>query len=306
MVRNHGPSRLSGPDALECRKLEVLPHAIEQPGRDNFGKFTAGSAALHLGIAATFAAYAFIHGHLRHESWGANQTQGAIQATLVSNAPAIPLPQDQPPSPSVLATETPSPAPAPAAPQPKASQQPEPDAIPIPLKQSKPAPPQKMAQNQPPPKPQPRQPTDSRASRYPSPVQPRQNTAQYGEAAPQTSRSLNTNQGPNNPVNVKGGDFGSQFPYYVDIIKRTVARNWYQQEVQPGTPAGARVYLNFSVSRDGSPSNVRVETSSGSASLDTSCLRAVQRVETFGPLPNGYNQGSISVEYYCEYSGANR
>jgi protein TonB len=296
-------------DASDCLTLELLPHAIEQPGNDHFSKFTAGSVALHVAIAASFAIYAFIHGHLRYNSWGANETQGAIQATLVSNAPAIPLPQEQPPTQSVLATQTPSPAPAPAAPQPKAVQQPEPQAVPIPVKQQpKPAPPQKVAHNEPPPKPQPRQPSDSRANRYPSPVQPRQYTAQYGEAAPQTSRSLSTNQGPNNPVNIKGGDFGSQYPYYVNVIKRTVAQFWYQQEVQPSTPAGARVYLNFSVSRDGFPSNARVETSSGSSTLDTSCLRAVQRAAStgFGPLPNGYNQSSISVEYYCEYSGANR
>jgi protein TonB len=273
---------------------------------DRIGKFAAGSLALHLALVASFGIYAFIRGHLRHDSWGANTTQGAIQATLVSNAPAIPLPQDQPPTPSVLATPTPSPAPAPAAPQPKAIQQPEPDAIPIPAKQQKPAPPKKVAQNEPPPKPLQRQPSDSRANRYPSPLPPKPHTAQYGEAAPQMSRSLSANQGPNNPVNIKGGDFGSQFPFYVDVIKRTVARNWYQQEVQPSTPAGARVFLNFSVSRDGAPSNIRIETSSGSPTLDTSCMRAVQRVETFGPLPGGYNQSSISVEYYCEYSGSNR
>jgi protein TonB len=92
----------------------------------------------------------------------------------------------------------------------------------------------------------------------------------------------------------------------VDVIKRTVARNWYQQEVQPSTPSGARVFLNFNVSRDGTPSSIRIEASSGSPTLDTSCLRAVQRVDTFGPLPSGYTQSSISVEYYCEYSGANR
>jgi periplasmic protein TonB len=275
-------------------------------GSDNLGKFTAGSLALHLAVAASFGVYAFIQAHLHHDSWGANATQGAIQATLVSNAPAIPLPQDQPPTPSVLATPTPSPAPAPAEPQEKSIQQPEPDAIPIPAKQQKPAPPKKVAQNEPPPKPQPRQPTDSRANRYPSPMPTPQNRATYGEAAPQMSRSLSANQGPNNPVNIKGGDFGSQFPFYVDVIKRTVARNWYQQEVQPGTPAGARVFLNFDVSRDGTPSNIRIQAPSGSPTLDTSCMRAVQRVETFGPLPNGYNQSSISVEYYCEYSGSNR
>ncbi len=273
---------------------------------DSFGKYTARSLALHLAIVASIAIYAFIQAHLHHNSWGANETQGAIEATLVSNAPAIPLPQDLPPTPSVLATPTPSVAPAPTAEQPKSVQQPEPDAIPIPIKEPpKSVPPKKVAQNQPPPKPQPRQPLDSRANRYPSPVPSRPNTAQYGEAAPQTRSSMNTNQGPNNPVNIKGGDFGSQFPYYVDIIRRTVARNWYQQEVQPSTPAGTRVFLNFSVARDGSPSSIHIETPSGSPSLDTSCLRAVQRVDTFGPLPAGYNQSSISVEYYCEYSGAN-
>ena len=274
---------------------------------DHFGKFTAGSLALHFGIVAFLGVYAFIHAHLRHNSWGENSTQGAIEATLVSNAPAIPLPQDQPPTPSVLATPTPSPAPAPEATQPKAAQQPEPDAIPIPIKQQpKTAPPKKVAQSEPPPRPQPRQPTDSRANRYPSPVPTPRDRATYGEAAPQTRSAMTNNQGPTNPVNIKGGDFGSQFPYYVDIIKRTVAQNWYQQEVQPTTPAGTRVFLNFSVSRDGTPGNVRVLSPSGSPSLDTSCLRAVQRVSSFGPLPAGYNQSSISVEYYCEYSGSNR
>ena len=240
-------------------------------------------------------------------SWGSNETQGAIEATLVSNAPAIPLPQDLPPTPSVLATPTPSVAPAPAAEQPKAVQQPEPDAIPIPVKQPpKQQPQKKVAENQPPPMPQPRQPIDSRANRYPSPAQTPPDRATYGEAAPQTRSSMNAIQGPNNPVNIKGGDFGSQFPYYVGIIRRTVARNWYEAEVQPSTAAGTRVFLNFTVSRDGTPGNVHIEAPSGSPSLDTSCLRAVQRVETFGPLPAGYNQNNISVEYYCEYSGANR
>ncbi len=273
---------------------------------DNFGKFTVRSLGLHLALIASIGIYAFIQAHIHHNSWGSNETQGAIAATLVSNAPAIPLPQDLPPTDSVLATPTPSVAPAPAAEQPKAVQQPEPDAIPIPVKQPpKQQPQKKAAETPPPPKPQPRQPIDSRANRYPSPVQTPRDRATYGEAAPQTRSSMNANQGPNNPVNVKGGDFGSQFPYYVDIIRRTVARNWYQQEVQPTTAAGTRVFLNFTVSRDGTPGNIHIEGSSGSPTLDTSCLRAVQRVDTFGPLPAGYNQNNISVEYYCEYSGAN-
>ena len=61
----------------------------------------------------------------------------------------------------------------------------------------------------------------------------------------------------NNPVTA-GGDFGSLFPWYVDVIKRKVAQNWYTQEVQPGTPAGTSVTVAFDVARDGTVSGPRV------------------------------------------------
>ena len=279
----------------------MIPYP-DQTAPDRIGKFTAGSALLHLAIAASFILYAFINGHLHRDTWGSNTQQGAIEATLVSSAPAIPLPQEPTPTPSVLATQTPSQAPAPAAAPPKPAQ--ETDAVPIPVKQT---PPKQAAKKEakPEPKQPPKQETNTRASKY-AQQPPQQHRANFGEAAPQMSRSMTSTQGPNNPVNIKGNDFGSQFPYYVDVIKRTVARNWYQQEVQPTTPAGSRVYLAFSVSRDGTPSNIRIQAPSGSLSLDTSCMRAVQRVDTFGALPSGYNQSSISVEYYCEYAGPNR
>src|SRR5665213_538055 len=93
----------------------------------------------------------------------------------------------------------------------------------------------------------------------------------------------------NSPIAVTGGDFGSRFGWYVDVIKRKVAQNWYLQEVQPGTSGGATVYVQFSINQGGSPDDVRVATSSGVPSLDSSCVRAVQRVDTFGSLPAGYN-----------------
>lgn len=233
--------------------------------------------------------------------WGSNTTQGAIEATLVSNSPAIPLPQQPSTDQSVLATQNPSPAPAPQAEQPKEQQQPEPDAIPIPLKQ----PPKQAQKNIPKPEqpPQPKAPP-VRGSKYAQSTP--QNRANYGEATPQMSRAMNTAQGPNNPVNVKGSDFGSLYPWYVDVIKRSVARNWYEREVQPSTPAGSRVYVSFNVSRDGTPGRPVIAQSSGSPTLDSSCLRAVQRTTGFGPLPAGYSQNSINVEYYCEYAGPNQ
>jgi hypothetical protein len=44
-----------------------------------------------------------------------------------------------------------------------------------------------------------------------------------------------------------------------------------------------------------------METSSGYPSLDSSCLRSVERIETFGHLPLGYDK--MTVLHHCTYSG---
>ncbi len=272
---------------------------------DRIGAPAVGSIMLHLGVVAAIALYVFFIGRFHGGIWGNNESsQGAIQATLVSAAPTIPLPSENKPTENVLATQTPSPAPAPPAPE-KAVQAPPPDAIPIPEKE-KPQPKVKQApqKTEAPVKPEPKKPVTQSSTKHAQPIPNQQNRANYGEAA-QTNipRSTASNPNGNNPVAVNGGDFGSRFPWYVELIRRKTAQNWLVQEVSPGTPAGSKVYLSFVVSRDGSPSQVRIAQSSGSPSLDTSCLRAVQRVDSYGPLPAGYNGSSLSVSYYCEEPG---
>ncbi len=75
-----------------------------------------GSFLLHIGLVAAVVAGTFIYSHIPHNEWGNQQAPGAIQATLVTSAPTLPLPQDTPPTPNVLATQTPSPAPPPPQP----------------------------------------------------------------------------------------------------------------------------------------------------------------------------------------------
>jgi protein TonB len=98
---------------------------------------------------------------------------------------------------------------------------------------------------------------------------------------------------------VQDRTFGSRFAYYVNIVNRTVAQNWYTQEADPRASAGKSVVILFDINRDGTPSNPRVETRSGSPSLDLSAMRAIQRVEGFGPLPQGDH---ITVEYTFHYT----
>jgi protein TonB len=57
----------------------------------------------------------------------------------------------------------------------------------------------------------------------------------------------------------------------------------------------------FTIHRDGSVTELQLDRSSGSPTLDRSCLLAAQRVSTFGNLPAAYNQNMLKVSYYCEY-----
>ncbi|MGB9417882.1 MAG: TonB family protein [Acidobacteriaceae bacterium] len=258
--------------------------------RAPFGVPFAESFGLHLLIIGALASSVWLHSRIRGNEWGQN-LDGAIQANLVSNAPSIPLPQLQKPTDNVLATENPSPAPAIE----KEQTVPAPDlkAIPIPVKQTaKKEPPKKDV-------------TPKEEQKHPQPQKQPQDRAHFGEqqqsSLPQ-SMAQQQAQAPAAPVSVTGGG-GFRFPYYVAIIQRKTQENWLKQEVDPSTPGGAKAYIYFTLSRDGAPSDVKVGESSGSASLDQSCLRAVQRVDSYGPLPSGYNGSTLQVSYYCEFTG---
>jgi protein TonB len=96
------------------------------------------------------------------------------------------------------------------------------------------------------------------------------------------------------------GSFGSRFGWYTDVVARKVHQAW-ESEVNPSVESAKRVYILFDISKAGSPSNVRIEQSSGIPSLDQSAVRALQRIDTFGPLPQGYSGSYVSVEFWFDY-----
>ena len=98
-----------------------------------------------------------------------------------------------------------------------------------------------------------------------------------------------------------GGDFGSRYAWYVDKVRRVISENWLKYEVDSRITTANRVYLTFDIARDGSPGNVQVEQSSGVPSLDQSAVRAIQRIDTFGPLPPDYSGNKVSVEFWFDY-----
>ncbi len=208
---------------------------------------------------------------------------GAIQATMVSSLPLPPRQKTL--DTGVLTSERPSPAPTPA--KERTEPPPTPKEVLIPTK-AQPKPP-KVAER---PTPEP--------VRHPQPTPPQPTKATTGETAG-IRIAQSTMQLKNGTASVSVADrtFGARFAYYVNIVNRTVAQNWYTQEADPRASEGRRVTIVFDIDRDGLPSNARIEARSGSPSLDTSALRALQRVEGFGPLPGGADH--ITVEYSFDY-----
>ena len=200
-------------------------------------------------------------------------------ATLVS---AVPLPAPTVETTNVLATESKGLSQS----KPKVEEQ-EPEAIPIPGKNAKIKPRPKTA-----------------TQRKPQPEPEESNQIPYGEGGPVSGPYGMFNAGGAKGgfgFTGGGGDFGSRFSWYVQIVQRRVSENWLKYEVDPRITEANRVYVTFDIAHDGHPSNVQIEQSSGVPSLDISAMRAIQRIDTFGPLPAEYSGSKVSVEFWFDY-----
>lgn len=251
----------------------------------NSGRDFALSLLLHLLVIGGVVLTGVVL-HKQGDRWGEHSpTEGAVQASMVDS---IPLPQKvQPNTNNVLASENPSVAPPP--PKPEAEPLVRPEDLAILAKKPQKTPP-----------PRPNQTPSPAPPKHPQPTPPQPNKAASGETAGlRVAMSSVQNRAGVSSTNVADSSFGDRYAFYVRQLTQKVAQQWYTQTLDAGAQ-GRRVYLRFRVNRDGSPSNVEVERSSGDSTLDTSAMRAVQRVDTFGPLPSGYNGSYIEVEYYFD------
>ncbi len=256
---------------------DIFPHA--ESLRTPF----AGSLALH-GALFALALFGYLIPSGRGESWGGSTSGGgAMSATLVSS---IPLPNPQTPAQNVLANESKGLAQS----APKETPKEEPKAIPIPEREAKKKGVHETAQKKPPPR-QVAKAVDD-------------NKIPFGEGGPVSGLYGSFSAG-----GAKGGfgftggagDFGSRFAWYVDGVRRKVSENWLKYEIDPRIDTANRVYIYFEINRSGAPTNVRVEQSSGIPSLDQSAMRALERIDTFGPLPPQYAGNYVAVEFWFDY-----
>ena len=249
---------------------------------DHWGRALAWSAGLHVGITVLLLIYTAVFYRTSGETWGAGGGGEAIGATLVST---VPLPANPSQSQNVLANQSKGLTQS----QPKIEEK-APEAIEIQGKNAKI-------------RPKKRQETASKETPQAAPEE-ETNQVAFGEGGPVsgpygTFSAAGAKGGFG--ITGAGGDFGTKYAWYVQVIQQKVAQNWLKYEVDPRITSAQRVYITFDVARDGHPSNVQVEQSSGVPSLDISATRALQRIDTFGPLPADYAGNKISVEYWFDY-----
>lgn len=240
----------------------------------------AWSAGLHVAFTVFVVLYTLVIHGSRGGGWGAGGGGDAMGATLVST---VPLPASQVQTTNVLATESKGLAQS----QPKVQEQ-EPEAIPIPDKHAKTKP----------------KPVTS-TQRKPEPEPEESNQIPYGEGGPVSGPyGMFSAGGAKGGFGFTGGggDFGNRYAWYVQSVQRRVSENWLKYEIDPRIAQANRVYLTFDIARDGHPTNVQIEQSSGVPSLDISATRAIQRIDTFGPLPSDYSGNKVSVEFWFDYN----
>ncbi len=287
---------------------DLLPSREETATREKVGTGLALALTLH---AVVFAAL-FLAAYLSHKAgihWGERDPlAGAMQVSAVSSLPLPPRQRFQPDQ--VLTSDKPSiaptpPTPAPSEPKPKplpapplAVPPPRPNEVLLPTR-IKPEPvkpqPAKPAEKPAPSKPVAAKPVDTPPARTPpAPPTPKATTGETsGIQIPQSI--LQTKNG-TAAISIEERSFGDRFAYYVKLIQQAIQRSKQQEPDGPET-RGKRTVLKFSIDRDGVPSEVEVTARSGSSALDLATQRAIQRIDSFGPLPAGYSHVTVNFGY---------
>ena len=248
----------------------------------NWSRPLALSVGFHAAVVGFVILYAvFVHS-TPGEGWGGGGGGDAMSATLVST---VPLPASQVQTDNVLANESKGLTKS----LPQVPDILVPDAIPIPDKATKP---------------KKNKPETSASNQKAAPPVEESNVIPYGQGGPVSGPYGTFSAGGAKGgfgFSGGGGDFGSRYSWYVKVVQQKVSENWLKYEIDPRISNAQRVYLTFDITRPGQPSNVQVEQSSGVPSLDQSAVRAIQRIDTFGPLPPDYSGSKVSVEFWFDF-----
>jgi len=242
--------------------------------RERLGGPAFFSIFLHVGVVVFVVGYGIYAKQMRQTFGDINASAG--MAVAVTPVNSIPIPRKQGPQ-NPVAADTESVVPSPPEKQETVQIQPKSPEVTLP-DLSKPKKPERQ---------------DRRKQTYTEPLKQNQIPTHVPQAAVNPMYSMNTGSngvgiGPNSPL-------GQRFGWYAEMIRKIIARNWATNGLA-GAQANAAI-ISFTISRDGTIRDVRVEQSSGNPAIDNSAWRAVLQSNPLPALPPQYNQSTAPAEF---------
>ncbi|SPE23872.1 Cell division and transport-associated protein TolA [Acidobacteriia bacterium SbA2] len=263
---------------------EAVSILVTHERRDKLGGTLVASAAMHAVLFVVLIAYTGL-GSSFGGGWGKNWGAGnSTRIGAVASLPGVPLPAPMLSTHNTLASENPGlhrtePASLPL---------PEPKAIPIPKFKTavKPEKAERVNTHI-----QKEKPVEAdNAVPYGLGGQPSMNYTQMASAAGQGGLSFG-----------EGGDFGERYGYYVASVRSRISGNWLLSTVSPNIVSAPRLYMTFTILRDGNVTDVEITQSSGIPEVDRSALRAVLASNPLPPLPPDYSGNKVKVNLYFDF-----
>jgi TonB family protein len=99
----------------------------------------------------------------------------------------------------------------------------------------------------------------------------------------------------------EGGDFGERYGWYVASVRNRISSNWLLSTISPSILRAPRLYMTFTILRDGTVTNVEITQSSGLPEVDRSALRAVLASNPLPALPSDYAGNRVKVNLYFDF-----
>jgi len=257
---------------------------VVRPRRERLGGTLAASAVMHVLLFLILVGYTTL-GSSFGGGWGKNWgSGGSTRIGAVASLPGVPLPAPMLTTHNTLATD--NPGLHQTEPPPKA--EPEPKAVQIPkFKESV--------------KPE-------KAERINTHIQKEkpvyaENAVPYGLGG-QPSMSYTqivSGAGEGGLSFGEGGDFGERYGWYVASVRNRISGNWLLSTISPSILTAPRLYMTFTILRDGTVTNVEITQSSGLPEVDRSALRAVLASNPLPALPSDYAGNRVKVNLYFDF-----
>jgi periplasmic protein TonB len=261
-----------------------MPYAVanSQDSSDlSIKPFLGYSVFLHVGLTVAMLLGIWIQRNA--VPWGGiGGGDSGVKVNLVSGA-GIPMPQP------TVATEsaTVDPTKGLYKEEPKKPPEPKEDATKIPkFDKLKPPPPTKASKT------------------FVNKTPPPDNAVNYGKGGQMSlpSGSADTPGPLNGGIAMKGaggGEFDARYPWYVQSVRKRISDNWLQNTIDPAVRSArrAKTVVTFTILRDGTVQNIKLDTPSGNRSMDDSAMRAMLSIDKMPQLPADWRGNSVDVTF---------